>query len=309
MERAHDVHAANAEHGAGRVLLPPRRVRGRVHSVHPDHRAGRGGRCGRDGAVGLVARPAALRAGGRAGDRPLRDRRAVRALPDRRLRGMGAPRCREPSTSRCSMSRSRTGSASRRRSASTRRRADRRSRSSTPATSIRATTSSSRPTSWGTFSESHMIELIGSEQQRQFGLDKRETLPQFCLECEVRFACHGGCPKDRFIETPDGEAGLNYLCDGYKAFFHHIDRPMQLMSRAASATAAHRPTSCGSTRRRMRAVDATTRAPAAQGVNGSPATDRQAPPSCDRGDASPRGSAVGSNRASPRTPPKSRESQ
>ena len=82
----------------------------------------------------------------------------------------------------------------------------------------------------GNIRESHMIELIGSEQQRQFGLDKRETLPKFCVECEVRFACHGGCPKDRFIETPDGEPGLNYLCDGYKAFFHHVNRPMQLMS-------------------------------------------------------------------------------
>ena len=53
---------------------------------------------------------------------------------------------------------------------------------------------------------------------------------RFCRECDVRFACHGGCPKDRFIETPDGEPGLNYLCAGYKAFFHHVDRPMKLMS-------------------------------------------------------------------------------
>ena len=46
----------------------------------------------------------------------------------------------------------------------------------------------------------------------------------------MRFACHGGCPKDRFTEDPYGEPGLNYLCPSYKAFFHHIDRPMRLMS-------------------------------------------------------------------------------
>jgi uncharacterized protein len=63
----------------------------------------------------------------------------------------------------------------------------------------------------------------------QFGLDKRETLPQFCRDCEVRFACHGGCPKNRFIDTPDGEPGLNYLCAGYKHFFHHVDEPMKIM--------------------------------------------------------------------------------
>ena len=75
-----------------------------------------------------------------------------------------------------------------------------------------------------------MLELVSSPQQRQFGLDKRDTLPRYCLECDVRFACHGGCPKDRFISTPDGEPGLNYLCAGYKDFFHHVDRPMRLMA-------------------------------------------------------------------------------
>ena len=52
----------------------------------------------------------------------------------------------------------------------------------------------------------------------------------YCLDCDVRFACHGGCPKDRFISTPDGEPGLNYLCAGYKDFFHHVDGPMRFMS-------------------------------------------------------------------------------
>jgi len=81
----------------------------------------------------------------------------------------------------------------------------------------------------GNIRETHMLDLVASDRQRQFGLDKRETLPQYCLECDVRFACHGGCPKDRFIKTPDGEPGLNYLCAGYKEFFHHIDDAMRFM--------------------------------------------------------------------------------
>ncbi len=82
----------------------------------------------------------------------------------------------------------------------------------------------------GNIQETPMIELIASERQRQFGRDKLDTLPQYCLNCEVRFACHGGCPKNRFMTTPDGEAGLNYLCAGYKAFFTHIDKPMRMMA-------------------------------------------------------------------------------
>jgi uncharacterized protein len=74
-----------------------------------------------------------------------------------------------------------------------------------------------------------MTELVESEQQLRFGLEKAR-LPRCCLNCDVRFACHGGCPKDRFDLAPDGESGLNHLCAGYKAFFHHIDRPMRMMS-------------------------------------------------------------------------------
>ena len=81
----------------------------------------------------------------------------------------------------------------------------------------------------GNIGETPMIELVASPRQREFGQAKRDTLPQKCVECDVRFACHGGCPKDRFIETASGDPGLNYLCDGYLAFFHHIDRPMQIM--------------------------------------------------------------------------------
>jgi len=82
----------------------------------------------------------------------------------------------------------------------------------------------------GNISEKHMLQLVSSEQQLKFGQDKYDTLPKYCRECEVRFACHGGCPKDRFITTPDGEPGLNYLCAGFKDFFHHIDKPMRTMS-------------------------------------------------------------------------------
>ncbi len=72
-------------------------------------------------------------------------------------------------------------------------------------------------------------EMVGSDQQRKFGSDKSDLLPKYCRQCEVRFACHGECPKHRFIKTPDGESGLNYLCAAYKMFFKHIDPYMQTM--------------------------------------------------------------------------------
>jgi uncharacterized protein len=88
----------------------------------------------------------------------------------------------------------------------------------------------------GNIQDEHMIELVASEQQVKFGQDKRDTLPTYCLDCDVRFACHGECPKNRFITSPPGEAtpggepGLNYLCAGFKHFFHHIDYPAQIMA-------------------------------------------------------------------------------
>jgi uncharacterized protein len=82
----------------------------------------------------------------------------------------------------------------------------------------------------GNIKEEHMIQLVSSDQQIQFGLDKRDSLPQYCLDCDVRFACHGECPKNRFIKTPDGENGLNYLCAGYKGFFHRINEPLKILT-------------------------------------------------------------------------------
>jgi uncharacterized protein len=82
----------------------------------------------------------------------------------------------------------------------------------------------------GNIFDDHMVELLASPAQRAFGDAKRDTLPRYCLDCDVRFACNGECPKNRFTLTPEGEPGLNYLCPGYKAFFGHIDGPMRLMT-------------------------------------------------------------------------------
>jgi uncharacterized protein len=64
--------------------------------------------------------------------------------------------------------------------------------------------------------------LLDCPEQKAFGEAKSNTLPRYCKECQVLNMCNGECPKNRFIETPDGEPGLNYLCEGYKAFFIHI---------------------------------------------------------------------------------------
>jgi len=82
----------------------------------------------------------------------------------------------------------------------------------------------------GNIMESPLETLVNSEQQQNFGEAKETTLPKYCRECDVRFACNGECPKHRFLTTPDGEAGLNYLCAGYKMFFHHIDPYMRFMA-------------------------------------------------------------------------------
>ena len=80
--------------------------------------------------------------------------------------------------------------------------------------------------------------LANSDQQRAFGQAKSDTLPKYCRECEVRFACNGECPKHRFTQTPDGEEGLNYLCAGYKKFFNHVDPYMKKMAELMNARKA-----------------------------------------------------------------------
>ena len=82
----------------------------------------------------------------------------------------------------------------------------------------------------GNIREKNMLSLVGGEQPAQFGQDKKVKIPKFCLECEVRFICNGGCPKNRILKTPNNEPGLNYLCEGYKIFFKHIDASMKVMA-------------------------------------------------------------------------------
>lgn len=73
----------------------------------------------------------------------------------------------------------------------------------------------------GNIQENILGDMLESKRQIAFGQAKFESLPKFCLKCEVLNMCNGACPKDRFIEAPDGERGLNYLCQGYKLFFNH----------------------------------------------------------------------------------------
>ena len=82
----------------------------------------------------------------------------------------------------------------------------------------------------GNILEKPLASLVNSPPQTRFGLDKRDTLPRYCRECELRFACNGECPKHRFIRTPEGEEGLNYLCEGFKLFFKHADFCLRFMA-------------------------------------------------------------------------------
>ena len=82
----------------------------------------------------------------------------------------------------------------------------------------------------GNIHKTHMIKLIASKEQRKFGDDKRDKLTRQCRECDVRVLCNGGCPKDRFVKSRDGEAGHNYLCEGLYAFFDHVRPTMDIMA-------------------------------------------------------------------------------
>ena len=80
----------------------------------------------------------------------------------------------------------------------------------------------------GNLLQSELSSLATSPAQIKFGLDKKNKLPKNCLDCDFLFACHGGCPKNRFESSSDRK--LNYLCKGYKMFFDHINEPMRIMA-------------------------------------------------------------------------------
>ena len=95
----------------------------------------------------------------------------------------------------------------------------------------------------GNIRETPLGELLDSQAQRDFGQAKRDALPRYCRGCETLAMCNGGCPKYRFIRSPDGEAGLNYLCAGLKRFFLHSRAPLERLAarqREQSSTALQR---------------------------------------------------------------------
>jgi uncharacterized protein len=90
----------------------------------------------------------------------------------------------------------------------------------------------------GNIGDRHLLELVASPRQRTFGQDKFASLTRYCLDCDVRSVCNGGCPKDRFAASPYGEPGQHYLCPGYQAFFHHVREPMTIMAELLRANRA-----------------------------------------------------------------------
>ncbi len=114
----------------------------------------------------------------------------------------------------------------------------------------------------GNIATTHLVDLVRSPRQVAFAEAKRDTLPAYCRSCDVRFACNGECPKNRFVPAPGGEPGLNYLCEGYQSFFRHVNGPMRLMAallrqgryadevmQLFARAARNRPCPCGSGRK------------------------------------------------------------
>jgi len=87
----------------------------------------------------------------------------------------------------------------------------------------------------GNILDQTMRQMVKSDMQSKFGLDKFDTLPRYCRQCEFLELCYGECPKNRFIRTPDGEKGLNYLCSGLKTYFGHVTPVLATLARGLRA--------------------------------------------------------------------------
>ena len=83
----------------------------------------------------------------------------------------------------------------------------------------------------GNIRDKTLVEMLYGEQQRQFSCLKHASLPKQCKECEWEFACHGECPKNRFVNDRYGNPGLNYLCSGYRHFYEHVASYMDFMKK------------------------------------------------------------------------------
>lgn len=81
----------------------------------------------------------------------------------------------------------------------------------------------------GNLHDQTIFEMMNGQRQREFSRMKKQMLPQQCRECRFLFACHGECPKNRFVRDKYGNPGLNYLCQGYYRFFKHVVPYMDFM--------------------------------------------------------------------------------
>ena len=244
VERPHHRQRRQRRPRAGGLHVPARRARGPLHPAHPHRRARHRGPApaGRGGLGRAPRRTTAVPPAGRPRHAPDRRRRAVRPVPGRRVRGVGeARRGRRVRPGVRHRARALDGHGPGRHvrprphlRVGPRARAQRRRLLLRP---LRRGRLPARQPRRGT----HAPPAGRPRRSRRaFGNAKLDTLPEYCRNCDVRFACNGGCPKDRFLTTPDGEPGLHYLCAGYQRFFRHVDEPMRVMAgllrRGADAT-------------------------------------------------------------------------
>lgn len=82
----------------------------------------------------------------------------------------------------------------------------------------------------GNIKDNTFIEMMFGRQQKEFGMNKWNTLPEKCKKCKYLFACNGECPKNRYTANENGETGLNYLCEGYYKYFEHVAPFMDSMA-------------------------------------------------------------------------------